>query len=181
MQQLQYFTILCMAVLMLACTPSKEKLQKNIQEAESALFNQKDVSINEKSAEPLIAAYEKFAEAYPKDSAAPEYLFKLADVYRGIKQADKSFAVYDKIIATYPNYEKTPTCLFLKGFLYENEKQNLKKAAAMYQQFLKQYPQHELADDVSFSLNNLGKSPEELIKQFEQMQQDSSLEKSNNL
>lgn len=157
-----------------SCTPSKEKIQENIKQAEAALFGSGQMKLDEKKANLLIENYQQFVDNYPKDSLSPEYLFKQADLYRGLKQADKSIAVYDHIIKNYPTYSKTPYSLFLKGFTYENEKNDIINAAKTYQQFLKEYPTHELADDVSFSLRNLGKSPEELIKQFEQMQKDTT-------
>ncbi len=57
--------------------------------------------------------------------------------------------------------------MFLLGFSYENDLKQNDKAREVYELFLKNYKSHELADDVQFSLNNLGKSPEDIIKQFE--------------
>jgi TolA-binding protein len=37
-----------------------------------------------------------------------------------------------------------------------------------YEAFLKKYPNDDFADDAQFLLKNLGKSPEEIIKGFEQ-------------
>jgi len=37
----------------------------------------------------------------------------------------------------------------------------------LYREFLQKYPNHEFADDAELSLKNLGKTPEELLEQFQ--------------
>ncbi len=160
-------------LILFSCTPSKEKLQEQITNAEAELFkNDKGTFVFEdKLAVKTIEAYSAFVAAYPEDSLTPEYLFKKADLFRSLKDAGKSIETYNAIIEKYPDYKKAPYCLFLKGFIYENELNNTAKAKESYEAFLVKYPNHELADDVQFSLNNLGKSPEQLIREFEEMQQ----------
>jgi inosine/xanthosine triphosphate pyrophosphatase family protein len=41
----------------------------------------------------------------------------------------------------------------------------------IYELFLQKYPDNDFADDARISIENLGKTPEELIKQFEEQQQ----------
>jgi hypothetical protein len=54
------------------------------------------------------------------------------------------------------------------GYIHENYFQELGKAKAIYEQFLQRYPDHDFADDAQISIENLGKSPEELIRIFEE-------------
>ena len=44
------------------------------------------------------------------------------------------------------------------------------KARGLYEEFVKNHPTDEFADDTQFLLANLGKSDEEIIKQFEEQQ-----------
>jgi TolA-binding protein len=170
---MKYLSIVLAVLMITSCTPSKEKLQKNIANAEAELFkNDKGTFVfDDKLAVKTIDAYSAFAEAYPEDSLTPEYLFKKADLFRSVKDAGKSIETYNAIIEKYPNYKKAPYCLFLKGFIFENELNNTAKAKESYEAFLAKYPTHDLADDVQFSLNNLGKSPEQLIREFKEKQQ----------
>jgi hypothetical protein len=55
--------------------------------------------------------------------------------------------------------------MFLIGYLYNNELHHLDSAAAAYRRFLEKYPNHEMALSAQFELDNLGKSPEELLPQ----------------
>lgn len=57
------------------------------------------------------------------------------------------------------------------GFVYENDLNDLENAKQTYEAFLQKYPNDpDFADDAQMALKNLGKSPEELIKEFEQNQ-----------
>ena len=49
----------------------------------------------------------------------------------------------------------------------DNDIKNIVKARAAYQDFLQKYPKSDLANDATLSLQNLGKTPEEIVKGFE--------------
>lgn len=152
---------------------SKQDLLNNIASAEKDLYPGGDkFTFDSKKALNLVQSYEAFVTANPTDNASADYLFKSAEIYRSLKDFKKSNECYEKIISQFPSYEKAAHSLFLMGFCYENDLKQLDKAKALYQKFLNQYPEHELRDDVEFSLNNIGKSPEEIIKQFEQNNKD---------
>ena len=70
----------------------------------------------------------------------------------------------------YPDFDKTPQCLFLKGYIYENNLGDLDMAKSLYEEFLQKYPDDDFADDAEVSIKNLGKTPEQLIKEFEEKQ-----------
>jgi len=85
-----------------------------------------------------------------------------------LKMPQKAIQVFDRVLKNYPDYEKAAQCLFLKGYVYENEIGDLNTAKAIYKDFIAKYPDDEFADDAAVSIQNLGKSPEELIKEFEE-------------
>ena len=85
--------------------------------------------------------------------------------------------MYSKIYEHYPTVARRPYALFLQGFIFENEAGNLHAAKVLYDKFLKEYPSHPMAKDVQTTLANLGKSPEQLINEFEEKAKQDSLAK----
>ena len=85
----------------------------------------------------------------------------------GINMTAESIKYLDKVYNDYPRFEKRPYALFLKAFVLENQSNNLAEAERVYTQFIEEYPNHEMADDAKYSIDNMGKSPEELIREFE--------------
>lgn len=154
-----------------------DDLDKTIEVYEKILYDQgknKETNFDIKAAMGTVRAYEKYAETKADDPKTPEYLFKAAEIQRSLKNYKKAISNYETIQANFPDYDKTPHSVFLLGFIYENDLKDNEKAKAMYEQFLEKYPEHELADDVQFSLDNLGISPEEIIKRFEEKNKDAS-------
>jgi len=145
----------------------RASLTQEINKVENELYNSKSFSFNAQKANAVVAAYSQFTSAYPQDAKTPEYLFKSAEIYRSLKQYQKAVTTYQTICDKYPDFEKKPHSLFLMGFSYENDLKNLDEAKKAYQTFLDKHPSHELAKDVTFSLSNLGRAPEDIIKEFE--------------
>ena len=136
------------------------------------LFENVDkTGINKEAAIKYVDACEAFGLAYP-GAEAPEKLFKAAEVAKSIKTYQKSLTLYDWILEKYPDYEKAATSLFLKGFIVENNLRDDKKARELYDEFLSRYPNHDLADDVEFLIENLGKSDQEILEMIEAKRKD---------
>jgi len=151
-------------------TVSKQDIQDSISVFEKALFNPEVKKINKSKVLKIINFYTEYAERYPDDSLSPVYLFKASDVSMNLYRPSETIKILDTILIRYPDYEKTPTALFLKAFIYEDQVKNYDRARKYYQMFIDKYPDNEFADDAQMSLDNLGKSPEELIKSFEKGQ-----------
>ena len=118
----------------------------------------------------LLVAYDAYVSAYPTDTNSANYLFKEADFYRYMRKPQNSIVIYNNIYNNYPQYIKRPYALFLQGFIYENEIHNLDSAKAKYEMFLSVYPNHRIAKDVRITLASLGKSPEQIMAEFEARQ-----------
>src|ERR1051325_5209138 len=147
---------------------SEQKSLEEVKKAEATLYGEdKNFKFDEKNAKTVVLAYENFVKEYPKSKEAPEMLLKSADLHRAMKDYQVALGLYETIERNYPDFEKLPQVIFLEGFVNENELYRLEKAKERYEYFLSKYPNHELSDDVRFSLKNLGKSPEEIIKEFE--------------
>lgn len=115
-------------------------------------------------ADTLLQAYQAFVDQNPNDAQTPEYLFKMGEIYQFHQQYDKGIATYQTIIDKYPKYDKAPQAMFLMAFAYENYLKDTNKAKTAYEAFLQKYPTHQLAKDAQFSLDNLGKTPEEVME-----------------
>lgn len=162
--------LLVTIVLFAGCksSPSEDKLLDEVKKAEAALYgDDKNFKFDQKNAENVILAYEGFVKQFPKSKNSPEMLLKAADLHRAMKNYHAALNVYQRIEKEYADFEKLPQVVFLEGFVYENELYKLENARERYEYFLSKFPDHELSDDVKFSLQNLGKSPEEIIKEFE--------------
>jgi TolA-binding protein len=85
-----------------------------------------------------------------------------------INRGEMAINIYNRILKSYPDFKKAPECLFLKAYVYENNLGQLNKARVFYQEFIDKYPDNDFADDAEISIQNLGKSPEELIREFEE-------------
>jgi tetratricopeptide (TPR) repeat protein len=130
--------------------------------------NVDEIGINVKNAREYVNACEAYALVLPVKEETPKYLFNASEIARTIKTFDKTLYLYDWIIDKYPQFEKAPMALFLKGFILENDLNNMEKAKEVYREFLEKYPAHDLADDVQFLLDNIGKSNEEILKMIEE-------------
>lgn len=164
--------LLAISIFMIGCSESKETVLQKIQDAENNLYAKEGAfQFNDSLATITIDAYEQYAESFPEDSLSAEYLFKAADLYRAKRKFEPALAIYDKIQNSYSEFKKVPQTVFLQGFVYENDLKDLPKAKERYEAFLTKYPDHDLAKDVKFSLAHLGKSPEEIIKEFSEKQE----------
>jgi len=165
------FSVLAAIVLLTACNPKQAWKKKAIDDQEKSVMDAaKRGKIDTMGLNNLLVAYDAYVAAYPNDTLSANYLFKEADFYRYMRQPQKSIKIYNTIYNNYPAFIKRPYSLFLQGFIYENEIRNLDSAKAKYLMFLQVYPNHPIAEDVKLTLESLGKSPEQVIAEFEARQ-----------
>ena len=139
---------------------------KRINELEKQVFSTENV-INPEIASDLVSAYCDYADANPKDEMAPEYLFKAVDVSMNLNEPQRTISIIDRLLTEYPDFPRTQAALFVKAFIFETRYNNLDMAKKLYEQYLEQYPEGEFAEDCRASVENLGLTPEELVKKFE--------------
>lgn len=159
--------ILLLIVFFIQCSKDPrakiQALEKQMSEDNFTLDKKGILTANE-----LVSAYLDFADNHKESAEAPDYIYKAADLSLNLNNSKQSLDLYNRIIYQYPDYGKVPECLFLMGYIYENYFQELGKAREIYQSFIAKYPDHDFADDARISIENLGKSPEELIRSFEE-------------
>jgi len=162
-----FLLVIVAAITLSACTSAIDKEKKKIEGMEAELFNENAGMISPEQSEELIMTYMNFADQYAQSADAPEYLFRASDIAMNMGNFSMSLNLLSRIMKDFPDYPKVAQCLFLQGFIWENNIGNIEKARELYEQFLQKYPDNEFADDVELSLRNLGKTPEELIRMFE--------------
>ena len=161
------FVLVILSGIMVQCSPDPKSKIKDLEKK----IGSEDFTLDEKgiqTADELIKAYISYAESHQKSPEAPDYLYSAADLSLNINKSKESIELYNRIIYQYPDCKRAPECLFLVGYIYENYFQNYGKAKEIYESFLVKYPTHDFADDAAISIKNMGKSPEELIRSFEE-------------
>ncbi len=166
----RYGLLLCALWLLNACVRPQEKLQREIEKEESGLSLDSSPVPDKTKAQQMIELYQQYATAYPDDTLSPAYLFKAAELNLAIGQFNPAMDLFNRV-QRYPNFKKVATALFLQGFIAENHLHDTEKAKAIYEKFLRLYPEHELAADVRLMLQQLSLSPEALIRMFESKQE----------
>lgn len=167
MKTLKLVSCILICTMFFGCSPSKDKMVKEITEKEKALYANNSPIPDKAKIKDMLASYEKFAEQFPKDSLAPVYLYKAANLEMNSDLNNEAIALLDIIIKDYAEFAKLPETYFLKAFIYDNNLKNINKAREAYNEFLQKFPKSDLADDAMISIDNLGKTSEQIIKEFE--------------
>lgn len=101
-----------------------------------------------------------------------DVLLKAAGLAKTIGNPEKAIELYKKVADGLPQHPKAPTALFMIGFVYETDMENLEMAKKTYEAFLEKYPNDpDFADDAQTAIKMLGRSPEDIIREFEQNQE----------
>jgi outer membrane protein assembly factor BamD (BamD/ComL family) len=164
---------LVISIAQIGCKSSKDKLFEEITQMESTLYSDTVMVPDPAAGHRMIGLYIQYVDQFPQDTISPSYLFKAGDLAGKMDETQQSLDLFERMVTEYPEHRNTPFAVFLQGFICENQAGDPAKARPYYEKFLQKYPDHPIAADVAFSLENLGKSPEELIRQFEQNQPDS--------
>jgi len=142
-----------------------DNLLAEIEKREKAL--QSSETLKKEDAVLLMEAYVAFSERFNNRENADEYLFKAGEIAMGQEMTVDAIRYLTRLYDEFPRYDKRAYGLFLLGFVQENYSGNLDEAKRVYELFLTEFPNHEMADDAKASIENLGKSPEEIIREFE--------------
>lgn len=173
--------VIFIMIVCVSCESAKEKQVKQILELEKKLspdsLDTGWVQINPINIQNVIQAYNDFANKYPDDTLSAVFLFKSSELLMGLQKYNEAIKYLDKICKEHPNSPKAPSALFFQAFIYENNLNNIEQARQLYTLFIEKYPNHELVESARFSLKNLGKSNEEIIKEFEKNLQKDSVNK----
>jgi tetratricopeptide (TPR) repeat protein len=159
--------VLILSLFLASCQQDLKKAQiKAIEKKEKQLYETPE--FDRTQGFQLIDTYVSFSDQYTDDTLSAVYLYKAGEIAMNLMAGSQAILYFDKIISNYPTYSKTPECIFLKAFIFENQLNDLAKAEHFYNEFMAKYPTHILVKDAKASLEYLGKSPEELVKIFQE-------------
>jgi hypothetical protein len=159
-----------MLSMAISCKQAKKPatLSDQIAALETELFGE-DADYNIETALKLRDAYIRFADSLPHDSLSPYFIFKAADISVYQNDPQRTIWLLDRLMMRYPEHEKSAISLFLKAFVYDTQMQDTASARVFYTNFINQHPEHEFAADAAIAIRNLGKTPEDLIREFERL------------
>ena len=160
-----------MAVMHFSCTQNNSKtpdLSEQIKELETTLYSE-DSDFNPDDAAKLMVLYARYADSLPDDNISAEYLFKAADISMYRSDAMNTLSLLDLFLQRYPTHERAAMSLFLKAFVFDTQLGDTASARQYYEEFISLYPNEEFVEDAKMAIKNLGKSPEELINEFEKL------------
>lgn len=163
-----YIVLLVIGLFSCKSNVEKETMVNKIKNLEDKVYSDSTKSVSPSAGNDLAMIYAKYVDKYPTDTASAEYLFRAAELSRSLNNAKQAVVYYDMIALKYPNYRKVALCFFLEGFVYENQMNDIINARKYYTLFINKYPTHPLVKDTKILIENLGKSPEDFIKDIEE-------------
>jgi TolA-binding protein len=157
--------IFLMMFLIISC--SKKSDQDYLDQASNL---EKENKISE-----AITTLETLLKELPQSKLAPKALIQLAIIYQNHKVKDlpilKSYyraqQYFREVYDSYPNSEEAPSSLFMSSFILANNLQRYDDATAGYKLFMEKYPNSPLITAAKDELDNMGLSPEEILKKKE--------------
>jgi outer membrane protein assembly factor BamD (BamD/ComL family) len=150
-----------------------KKLFSEARHMDSILMSQTEINLA--SANQAIKAFTDFAYYCQSDSMSPMFLIKTAQVARVTNNIPQAKLALTHCIDTYLTFKNRPAALFLLAQLYD-EKMYLndeKEAKKLYEQIINDYPDTDWALNARGALTFLGKTDEEIIKEFNKKQKKS--------
>lgn len=158
----ELFIITFVIFSLIGCSKTSDK-----EYLEMASENVKNGNVSE-----AIVAYESLVDEYPQSELAPEALVKEATLYHSnmVKNVSKDESlkkaakIFYSVAAKYPSSKQAPKSLFMAGFIYANEIQDYGEATRAYNLFIEKYPDHDLSASAKEELENMGLSPDEILK-----------------
>ena len=182
-KKISLFTIL-LSITLMACTGSDKKKEAEkitesqylhqIDSMEKVLYAHPEAGFNKDAAQKTVNVYANMVKDYPLTTLAPEYLFKAGEISSSLNNSMVAIEFFKQAYNTYPDFKKASYCLFLQAFIYENQLHQLGEADQLYREVIKKFPNDKIAQDAQACINNLGKTDEELIKEFEAKNKKSS-------
>jgi len=157
-----------------SCGPNRDKKIAEIKDLEAKVLKDSAGTVSGEYAYNLQMLYGDFAEKFPQDPESPEYMFKSANLSIRLGWGKSAIELLDLFLAKYPNDKHAPEAMFFKAYVYDNQVNDDAKAGEAYSAYISKYPTHAYAADAQASIKNLGKTDEELIKEFEKMNMDST-------
>lgn len=159
--------------ILTACNSGRDNKLSDIKKLEQVPLYNNEGKPDKNQIIKLIKAYEAFSKSFSSDSLAPDFLFSASRLHVLNNDFNSAIKTLDILIEKYPQSQRTPDCIFSKANIYETNMHDLVNARKNYEILIKEYPNHPLTEDAKILLENLGKSPEDLLQTILSNQQNS--------
>lgn len=163
-----WLIVILSVIVFASCSDSRQKELDKISQLESSLSTDSARAADVNRVYNLHIAYNGFADRFPKDSLAPAFLFRGGDMCVGMKWKKQAIDFFERLRNEYPDYPRTADALFLEAFVYDDQIKDYAKAGELYRLFIQKHPNHPFAKDAEALLSMLGKSNEDLVKEFDE-------------
>ncbi len=155
--------LIIIALIFISCSSKK---------TDEELFNEAKTNTEEEKIPEAVVLYEELLKEYPDSKAAPEALTNLASIYQNklvkniseTESLQEAAKLFRQIYDDYPESQFAPMGLFMSGFVLANELNMYNEATETYNLFMETFPGHELAASAKEELDNMGLTPEEILR-----------------
>jgi TolA-binding protein len=146
--------------------PERAQFMDQIRKAETKMKASK--TFDRETANEMIKAYVDYANIFQGDTISPDYFFRAAGIATAAGNYDQAILLYSTLADRYPAYRYVVEALYQEAMIYDSNLPGQDaKAKVLYEQIIKDYPKNKLAADAQTAIKNLGKSDEDLVKEFE--------------
>jgi len=160
----QFITLLLIGLLIFSCSDNRTA-EEMFQDAND-LYKEGKVTRS-------IKTFDKLSNLYPDDDLAVKALYRLAEIYAAdLQEFESCVDKYTYIADEYPSHADAPKARFMAGYTLANIMGEYDRAKIEYERFIRDYPEHPLAESVQFEIRNLG-------KELDQIEELKSIMKSN--
>lgn len=173
-----FLTLITLTILSFSCNSSdsassekqvtEEQIQKIIEDLKESN------GIDKERVKELIENIDLFAKENVDNKNTPKHLELKAKYLGALGKNKKALEVYNIIYSKYSDYENSSDALFMMAFIYENNVGDKEKAKEYYQKYLTEFPSSDFAKDAKFSIDNIDKTPEELMEMFKKNAEESA-------
>ena len=116
--------------------------------------------------------FQNIVDEFPKSEHYKFALLKTGELNQGLVDTNltseesylKAVKAYSKFHKKFHTDPKAPQTLFMIGFIQANELKNDEAAKAAYSKFIKLYPESEMIESAKAEIENLGLTPDEILK-----------------
>jgi len=161
-------SILVLTLIIFSCNTDSSSINTKVVTEENIQTIIEDLKIgngiDKTKVSELIQSIDAFAKENADNKNTPKYLELKAKYLGALGKNTEALEVYNIIYSKYKDYENSSDALFMMAFLYENNMNDKEKAKAFYQKYLDEFPTKVFAKDAKFSLENIDKTPEELME-----------------
>ena len=165
----KYFVSFLLTLFLIGCSKTSDQ----------EYLDQANKFVKENNMPEAIKSFEALLNDYPESDIASEALLQLASIYQNqqVKNVkpeesfDRAQKYFMQVYEKFPDDQDAPKALFLSGFILANDLKRYDEATSRFNLFLEKYPSHSLAVSAQLELDNMGLSPEEILKRTETAKQ----------